>query len=177
MNLLRTFLLLLFLSLHAGLATAQPFDQSDWSVRAWNPQEKRWTERGIDAMTIVAAEDVTRITNTTGIHRHAHLVYRAKLEGDFSFSIELKGGYELGFLNREGKDEMLYVELADGQAFETFDLSRNGTRFTIQRNGRVVPMVHFRFDYGDEVQITLAIQDGKSAEIRSYALDAGTASE
>ena len=73
---------------------------------------------------------------------------------------------------------MLYVELQDAEGklkakeFETFTLSREGTRISIARNGRVVPLVHFRFDYGEDFLITLAIKDGESAEIRSYSLDA-----
>jgi hypothetical protein len=126
-------------------------------------------------MTIVPGEgdeDATRITNTSGIHKHAHLVFPAKLEGDFTFTIELKGGYELGWLNRAGKDEMLYVEMDDESngKFETFELSRSGTRYTIKHNGRIRQMVHFRFDYGDDVLITLAIKQDESAEIKSCSL-------
>ena len=40
-------------------------------------------------------EDATKITNTSGIHKHAHLVFPAELEGDFTFTIELMGSYEL----------------------------------------------------------------------------------
>jgi len=157
----------------------EAFDPEEWSVRCWNGENRLWEDLGIEKMTIAEEDGGTRITNTSGIHRHAHLVYPAELEGDFTFSIELRGGYELGFLNREGKDEMLYVELgrwqnaeggADAEAFHTFEISREGTRFAIKRNGRPVPMVHFRFDYGEAIVITLAIQDGESAEIRSLTL-------
>jgi|TARA_Y100000294_G_scaffold136553_1_gene129432 hypothetical protein len=77
-------------------------------------------------------------------------------------------------LNREGKDEMLYVELEESFEFATFKLSRRGTRYTIKRNVQVRPMVHFRFDYGDDVMIALAIKQGKSVEIKSCFLKSGT---
>ncbi len=77
-------------------------------------------------------------------------------------------------LNREGKDEMLYVELEESSEFATFKLSRRGTRYTIKRNVQVRPMVHFRFDYGDDVMIALAIKQGKSVEIKSCFLKSGT---
>jgi hypothetical protein len=130
-------------------------------------------------MTITKGPDATRITNTSGIHRHAHLVHPALPEGDFAFTIELRGGYELGFLNAAGKDEMLYLELAgkDGadaaleeRAFHTYELSREGNRFTIRRDGRAVPMVHFQFDYGEDFVITLAIREGETVEIRSVSM-------
>lgn len=166
-------LLALLLVLPASGAFAQSFDKADWNVRCWDSANRLWTDRGIDTMTIARVQDATRITNTSGIHKHAHLVFPAKLEGDFTFTIELKGGYELGWLNRAGKDEMLYVELEDSTGFETFELSRSGTRYTITRNGQVRPMVHFRFDYGDEIMITLAIKQGESAEIKSCSLKSG----
>lgn len=149
---------------------ARAFEGEGWSVRCWNFDERRWEDLGLGKMTLVEEDGVTTITNTSGIHRHAHLVFPAALEGDFTFTIELKGGYELGFLNREGKDEMLYVELGEPGEFETFVLSRTGTRISIERNGRAVPLVHFRFDYGEDFLITLAIRDGESAAIRSYSL-------
>ncbi len=158
-------------------AVSQSFDQSDWNVRCWDFDKRLWTDRGVETMTIVPGEaGATRITNTSGIHKHAHLVFPAKLEGDFTFTMELKGGYELGWLNRAGKDEMLYVELAETAAdkFETFELSRSGTRYTIKRNGRIQPMVHFGFDYGDDVLITLAIKQDESAEIKSCSLVPGS---
>lgn len=152
--------------------SAQSFDPAEWNVRCYDSDKRLWTDRGIDKMKISREKDTTKITNTSGIHRHAHLIFPRKLKGDFRFSIELKGGYELGWLNREGKDEMLYVELGEAKKFETFELSRTGTRFTITRNGRSLPMVHFRFDYGEDCLITLAIKQGESAEIRSYSLKA-----
>jgi hypothetical protein len=158
----------------ASGAVSQPFEKSDWNVRCWDSDKRLWTDRGVDTMTIVPWEKgATRITNTSGIHKHAHLVFPAKLEGDFTFTVELKGGYELGWLNRAGKDEMLYVEMDDDEStgkFETFELSRSGTRYTIKHNGRIRPMVHFRFDYGDDVLITLAIKQGESVEIKSCSL-------
>jgi len=156
----------------AGTSASLAFDESDWSLRCWDAQEKRWKEHGLEKVTVTRKGDVTRITNTSGIHRHAHFVFPATPDGDFTFNVELRGGYELGFLNRDGKDEMLYVELeeSDANEFETFRLSRTGTRIAIERNGRVVPLVHFRFDYGEDILITLAIKDGESAEIRSYSL-------
>jgi hypothetical protein len=150
--------------------TARSFDQDDWSVRCWNSGEKRWEDLGLSKMTLSRDGVVTKVVNTSGIHRHAHFVFPAELKGDFRFEIELRGGYELGFLNREGKDEMLYVELGEMKDFESFELSREGTRFSIKRNGRAVPLVHFRFDYGEDFLITLAIKDGESAGIRSYRL-------
>ena len=157
--------------------TASPlspsFDKSEWNVRCWDSEKRLWTDRGVDTMTIVPGEKgATKITNSSGIHKHAHFVFPAKLEGDFTFTIELKGGYELGWLNRAGKDEMLYVEIDDepGEKFETYELSRIGTRYAIKRNGRIQPMVHFRFDYSDDVLITLAIKEGESAEIKSCSL-------
>lgn len=125
-------------------------------------------DSGLDQMTVMPESGSTLIRNTSGIHRHAHLVFPAKLSGDFTFTIELMGGYELGFLNRAGKDEMLYIELGEAKKFEAFELSRKGTRFEIKRNGRTRPLVHFRFDYGEEFMITLAIKDKESARIKSY---------
>ncbi len=155
-------------------AFPEPFENSQWNVRCWDFDKRLWTDRGIGKMTFAEIEGVTKITNTSGIHKHAHLIFPAKLEGDFTFTIELKGGYELGWLNRDGKDEMLYVELDEAtDKFETFELSRSGTRYTIKRNGRIRPMVHFRFDYADDVVITLAIKQGESAEIKSYSLRSG----
>lgn len=167
---------LVLLTLLAIGANAQNFDPNDWSVRCWNAESRLWEDRGMEAMNITVADGVTRITNSSGIHRHAHLVIPAKLSGDFTFTIELAGGYELGFLNRAGKDEMLYVELDETAAaeFQTFELSREGTRYTIKRNGRSVPLVHFHFDYGEDSVITLAIKDGESARIRSCRLDASS---
>ncbi|MDF1656189.1 MAG: hypothetical protein P1U58_01185 [Verrucomicrobiales bacterium] len=150
---------------------ANGFEPAEWSVRCWDGMTKRWQDRGLSAMTLTESEGVTKITNTSGIHRHAHLVFPAELTGDFTFTIELKGGYELGFLNREGKDEMLYVELSEGEEFETFTLSRRGTRISIERNGRAVPLVHFRFDYGEDFMIVLGIKEAESAAIRSYNLE------
>ena len=69
---------------------------------------------------------------------------------------------------------MLYVELEESFEFATFKLSRRGTRYTIKRNVQVRPMVHFRFDYGDDVMIALAIKQGKSVEIKSCFLKSGT---
>tara|TARA_Y100000031_G_scaffold110829_1_gene122133 strand:+ start:318 stop:533 length:216 start_codon:yes stop_codon:yes gene_type:complete len=69
---------------------------------------------------------------------------------------------------------MLYVELEESSEFATFKLSRRGTRYTIKRNVQVRPMVHFRFDYGDDVMIALAIKQGKSVEIKSCFLKSGT---
>ena len=162
-------------------ALSHSFDKSDWNVRCYDAGQRLWTDRGVDTMTITPAEGegeeaAIRITNTSGIHKHAHLVFPAKLEGDFTFTIELKGGYELGWLNRAGKDEMLYVELDDEAAekFATFELSRVGTRYSIAHNGRIRPLVHFRFDYGDDVLITLAIKEGESVEIRSCSLKGGS---
>lgn len=155
-----------------------PFAPEVWSVRCWNGETRRWEDQGIGKMTITKGTESTRITNTSGIHRHAHLVH-AVGEGDFSFKIELRGGYELGFLNAEGKDEMLYVELPekggadvatvplDEQDFHTYELSRQGTRFTIRRDGRPVPMVHFQFDYGEPFVIMLAVKDGESVDVRA----------
>ena len=149
-----------------------------WSVRCWNGEMRRWEDTGIGKMTVVKGPDATRITNTSGIHRHAHLVHPVAPRGDFTFTIELRGGYELGFLNAEGKDEMLYVELPkkdgdevaeiplDEQTFHTYELSRKGTRFTIRRDGRPVPMVHFQFDYGEAFVIMLAVKDGESIDVR-----------
>jgi hypothetical protein len=154
-----------------------PFAPEAWSVRCWNGETRRWEDLGIGRMTIAKGPDATRITNTSGIHRHAHLVH-AVSGGDFIFTIELRGGYELGFLNAEGKDEMLYVELPkkgaddvaaiplDEQPFHTYELSRQGTRFTIRRDGRPVPMVHFQFDYGEPFVIMLAVKDGESIDVR-----------
>ena len=157
---------------------ASEFRDTDWSVRCWNAETKTWEDLGIEKMTVSREENgATRVTNSSGIHRHAHLVYPATPEGDFTFSIELRGGYELGFLHRAGKDEMLYVELQDKDGtpksteFDTYQLSRQGTRFSIRRNGRIVPLVHFRFDYGAPIVLTLAIKAGESAEIRSHSLE------
>jgi len=158
-----------------------PFASEAWSVRCWNGETRRWEDLGIGKMTIAKGNGATRITNTSGIHRHAHLVH-AVGGGDFIFKIELRGGYELGFLNAEGKDEMLYVELPekggaevaaaaavplDEQDFHTYELSRQGTRFTIRRDGRPVPMVHFQFDYGEAFVIMLAVKDGESVDVRA----------
>jgi hypothetical protein len=155
-----------------------PFAPEAWSVRCWNGETRRWEDLGIGKMTLAKGAGATRITNTSGIHRHAHLVHAAG-EGDFTFKIELRGGYELGFLNAEGKDEMLYVELPEKggadvaavpleeQDFRTYELSRQGTRFTIRRDGRPVPMVHFQFDYGEAFVIMLAVKDGESVDIRA----------
>lgn len=149
-----------------------------WSVRCWNGEMRRWEDTGIGKMTVVKGPDATRITNTSGIHRHAHLVHPVAPRADFTFTIELRGGYELGFLNAEGKDEMLYVELPkkdgdevaeiplDEQTFHAYELSRKGTRFTIRRDGRPVPMVHFQFDYGEAFVIMLAVKDGESIDVR-----------
>ena len=123
-------------------------------------------------MTILQGSESTKITNTSGIHKHAHLVLPVKLKGDFKFTIDLKGGYELGFLNRKGKDEMLYIELGEMKKFEKFELSRQGTRFTIKRNGRTVPLVYYKFDYGEDFLITLAIKQDKVSVIKSYSLEA-----
>lgn len=147
------------------------FDTSEWNVRCWDSEARQWTDRGVDKMTIDETGGVTKVTNTSGIHKHAHLIFPAELDGDFTFTIELKGGYELGFLNREGKDEMLYLELDSSDKFETFELSRRGTRFAVKRNGRVRPLVHFGFDYGEDCVITLALKDGESAEIKSYSFE------
>lgn len=167
--------LLLFAILFPVVLPVSAFDRSEWSVRCWNGDEKRWKDVGVDKMTFAEDGGVTRVTNTTGIHRHAHLVFPAELTEDFSFSIKLKGGYELGFLNREGKDEMLYLELdgnqANDQEFTTYVLSRKGTRFSIAKEGRAMPLVHFRFDYGEAFLITLALKEGESAEIGAYSLE------
>lgn len=165
-------LAILSLALLSQFATGQSFNQTDWNVRCWDSAKRLWTDRGTDKMTITQGKDSTTVTNTSGIHKHAHLVFPAKLKGDFTFTIELKGGYELGWLNRESKDEMLYVEIGEAKKFETFELSRTGTRFTITRNGRSRPMVHWKFDYGEDFLITLAIKQGESAEIKSYKLTA-----
>lgn len=143
------------------------FEPTEWSVRCWNSDAKQWQDLGREKMTLTAGEGATTVTNTSGIHRHAHFVLLAELEGDFAFEIVVRGGYELGFLDREGRDEMLYVEIDEAADFETFVLKREGTRYSIERNGRVVPLVHFRFDYGAEIQITLAIKGGERAAIRS----------
>jgi hypothetical protein len=155
------------------------FAPEAWSVRCWNGEMRRWEDLGIGKMTIVKGPEATRITNTSGIHRHAHLVHPVVPGGDFTFTIELRGGYELGFLNAEGKDEMLYVELPkkdgddvaevpfDEQTYHTYELSRQGTRFTIRRDGRPVPMVHFQFDYGEAFVIMLAVKDGDSVDVRA----------
>jgi hypothetical protein len=154
------------------------FDPGAWSVRCWNGETRRWEDLGIGKMTVAKGPDATRITNASGIHRHAHLVH-AVSGGDFTFTIELRGGYELGFLNAEGKDEMLYMELPkkggdevvaiplDEQDFHTYELSRQGTRFTIRRDGRPVPMVHFQFDYGEVFVIMLAVKEGESVDVRA----------
>ncbi len=154
---------------------ASAFDQADWSVRCWNGDSKRWEDVGVAKMTFSEESGATKVTNTTGIHRHAHLVFPANLKGDFSFTIELKGGYELGFLNREGKDEMLYLELEEGDLDDrqvaTYVLSRTGSKISISKDGRPRPLVHFHFDYGEDFLITLALKDGESAEIRSYSME------
>lgn len=146
------------------------FDRGEWSVRCWNGETRLWEDHGIEAMTFETGSGATKVTNSSGIHRHAHLVFPRELNGDFTFTIEVKGGYELGFLNREGRDEMLYLEIDETAAdqFHTYELSREGTRYTIRRDERARPLVHFRFDYGDEVMITLALKEGESASIRSY---------
>lgn len=161
-----------------GDTAKHPFDPGAWSVRCWNGETRRWEDLGIGKMTIAKGTGATRITNTSGIHRHAHLVHPAP-GGDFTFTIELRGGYEFGFLNAEGKDEMLYVELPkkggddvvaiplDEQDFHTYELSRQGTRFTIRRDGRPVPMVHFQFDYGEAFVIMLAVKEGESVDVRA----------
>lgn len=152
---------------------AHAFDRSEWSVRCWDFNENNWADVGLDKVTIAEHDGVTKVANTSGIHKHAHFVFPAELKGDFIFTIELKGGYELGFLNRAGKDEMLYLELneTDTEAFQTFELSREGSRISIKRNGRAMPLVHFKIDYGEDFLISLAIKDGESAEIRSYSLE------
>lgn len=158
-------------------AQSEAFSPGDWSVRCWNGDTRLWKDRGLATMTIAQVDGATRITNSSGIHRHAHLVYAKGLEGDFTLTVELRGGYELGFLNEAGRDELLYVELEEkngagvGGEFHRFEISRHGTRFTIRRNGRVLPMVHFQFDYGEAFVITLAIKEGESAEIRSVTLE------
>lgn len=149
------------------IAGAQSFNKADWKVRTWNSAKRIWEDKGLDMMTITQNDGVAKVANTSGIHRHAHLVFPKSLKGDFKFTIELMGGYELGWLNRAGKDEMLYVEIGETNTFETYELSRTGTRFEIKCNGRVRPMVHFRFDYGEDSLITLAIKQNESAEIRS----------
>ena len=149
---------------------AQSFNKADWNVRCYDKEQRLWTDRGIRKMSITPEKDSTKVTNSSGIHRHAHLIFPTKLTGDFTFRIELKGGYELGWLNRAGKDEMLYVELGEMKDFETYEISRQGTRYSITRNGRPRPLVHFRFDYGEDAVLTLAIKDGESAEIKSYQL-------
>jgi len=151
--------------------TAATFNPADWDVRCWDFSKRLWTDQGIDKMTIVHGPDSTKVINTSGIHKHAHLVFPAKLTGDFTFTIELKGGYELGWLNRNGKDEMLYLELGEANKFETFEIKRTGTRFTITRNGRPRSVVHHKFDYGQDALITLAIKQGDIAEIKSYRLN------
>lgn len=161
----------------ASAAKEDAFSPGDWSVRCWNGETRLWEDLGLGKMTTTQVDGATRITNSSGIHRHAHLVYPKGLAGDFTFTIELRGGYELGFLNEAGKDEMLYVELEEKNGssvageFHRFEISRSGTRFTIRRNGRVLPMVHFQFDYSEAFVITLAIKEGESAEIRSVTLD------
>ena len=152
---------------------APAFEKADWSVFCWESESKLWTDRGHAEMTVELDGTDAIVTNSSEVHRHAHFVFQSPVEGDFTFIIELKGGYELGFLNRKGKDEMLYLELSDDDAaeFQTYELSRKGTRYTITRNGRVIPLVHFRFDYGDPILITLAIKQGESATIRSYRLE------
>jgi hypothetical protein len=55
----------------------------------------------------------------------------------------------------------------DEQDFHTYELSRQGTRFTIRRDGRPVPMVHFQFDYGEAFVIMLAVKDGESVDVRA----------
>ena len=144
------------------------FDKDEWNVRCWDSDKRLWVDSGITKMTFTESEGTTRVTNTSGIHKHAHLIFPANLSGDFTFTIEVKGGYELGFLNREGKDEMLYLEVDSPEKFATYELSRVGTRFTIKKDGRARPLVHFSFDYGDDFVITLALKDGESAEIRGY---------
>jgi len=161
-------IIVIALAVLASSAPAQSLNKADWNVRCYDKEKRLWTDRGIGKMTIKPGKDSTRVTNTSGIHRHAHLVFPQKIRGDFTFTIELKGGYELGWLNREGKDEMLYVELGEMKKFETFEISRTGTRYSITQNGRPRPMVHFRFDYGEDAVLTLAIKDGESAEIKSY---------
>ncbi|MAS96129.1 MAG: hypothetical protein CMO55_23245 [Verrucomicrobiales bacterium] len=148
------------------------FEPDEWTTRCWDFDEKRWAEQDGKTMTLTKSEGATLVTNETGIHRHAHFVLKSPLQEDFVFTIEVKGGYELGWVNRDGKDEMLYVEIDEKTSeFVTYELRREGTRFTITRNGRVVPLVHFRFDYGDEVQIALALKEGESASIRKCLLE------
>jgi hypothetical protein len=167
-----SFITVVLFSMSAFPPQASAFERSEWNVRCWNSKEKLWEDCGLEKMTVVESDTGTKITNTSGIHKHAHLVFPAELKGDFTFTIELQGGYELGFLNRAGKDEMLYVELPEGEQkkFDVYTLSREGTRFSIARNGRVVSLVHHRFDYGEDFLITLAIKDGESAELRSFSL-------
>lgn len=160
----------------SGAEKNESFSPKDWSVRCWNKETRLWEDLGLATMTVAQVDGATRITNGSGIHRHAHLVYPKGLEGDFTLILELRGGYELGFLNAAGKDEMLYVELEEKHGtdvtgeFQRFEISRRGTRFTILRNGRVLPMVHFQFDYSEAFVLTLAIKKGESAEIRSVTL-------
>jgi len=155
--------------LFSFLGNLAAFDKEEWNVRCWDSEKRLWVDSGIKKMTFAGSEGITKVTNTSGIHKHAHLIFSAKLSGDFTFTIEVKGGYELGFLNREGKDEMLYLE-----KFVTYELSRVGSRFTIKRDGRARPLVHFGFDYGEDFVITLALKDGESAEVLKYTLEAGS---
>lgn len=170
---MRTLFASLWMVILTTNATSQSFDRADWDVRCWNSAERLWKARGLDTMEVTQKQGVTKVTNTSRIHKHAHLVLPAKLPGDFAFTIELKGGYELGWLNRAGKDEMLYVEIGEATSFQKFELMRQGTRFTITRNGRPRPLVHWRFDYGEDCLITLAIKQGESVEIRSCSLATG----
>ncbi|MDB2642230.1 hypothetical protein N9Y55_00185 [bacterium] len=160
--------------LFSFLGNLAAFDKEEWNVRCWDSEKRLWVDSGIKKMTFAGSEGITKVTNTSGIHKHAHLIFSAKLSGDFTFTIEVKGGYELGFLNREGKDEMLYLEVESPEKFVTYELSRVGSRFTIKRDGRARPLVHFGFDYGEDFVITLALKDGESAEVLKYTLEAGS---
>src|SRR2546423_280022 len=72
----------------------------DWVVQCY--AGGRWTDSPAARMGVAIKGDVLELTNTTGIHDHAGVVTRRRLEGDYTARVEVRGAKSAGLKSANG---------------------------------------------------------------------------
>jgi len=115
-----------------GHIVAEPIDPKDWAMYCWKSGWKRFP---LDKATVKAGPMQLEIKNTTGIHRHAYLVFTGgTLTGDFQMTIELNGGKYFGITDASGRDASITVPSAS--KWRTITMTRRGKVVTCLVDGK-----------------------------------------
>ncbi len=107
-------------------------DRKDWAMYCW---QSGWKRHPLDKATVKAGPALLEVKNTTGIHRHALLVFSGEtLSGDFQMTIELKGGTTFGITDASGRDASIAVPSSAN--WRTITMTRRGKEVTCLVDGK-----------------------------------------